>query len=121
MSFDLKGWLPLVVVGLAGYGCVRFIATHDANVEATAPDYIRRVDTVETMNACERAVMAQLANPSTYERRASIEDELQTKPGMTIWRTSFQAKNSFNFVKRFRLVCSMRYDGIVDARFSEIR
>lgn len=120
MSFDVRGWLPLIVVGLAGYGCVRFIATHDATVDASVPDYHRRVDHLETMMACEREVMTQLANPSTYERRSAVGDELQTKPGMTIWRTHFQARNELNLVKTFRLVCSLRYDGAIDARFREI-
>lgn len=124
MSFDLKGWLPLIILGVAGYGCMsalerdkKSFLAHQAKLEP----HERRVDPIETMMACENAVKAQLGNPSTYERQSSIEDKLQTKPGMTVWRTHFTAKNDFNLVKTYRLVCSKRYDGIVDASFKEQR
>lgn len=124
MSFDLKGWLPLIILGVMGYGCVTAIDRHEEDFEAEQAKlepHERRVDPIGTMMACENAVRDRLKNPSTYERQSSIEDEIQTKPGMTVWRTHFTARNDLNLVRTYRLVCSQRYDGIVDASFKEAR
>lgn len=72
----------------------------------------------QVLTSCKDWVSERVSNPSTLSFQ-HFRSDYEAKPGASVWRTQFKARNDFNLEKTFDLSCQVAWDGTITAFMSE--